>query len=239
MKIVTYQGPEVLIGGLGHSGTSFVWNLFAMMGADVGQDIRGHVGIRKGGEWAPLQRICSDLAKRLGEGTLPDVLPLWERLDGADEVQAMLDEFRPRFRGLTCPGVIKNPESGHWRFLDVINPGYVVICARDLDQWVESMIYGQGHARHADRPAFRLAGRLQQQHIEDEVRRLEIPYVQAPFPRVVEDPEEAWRLLAEPLLKAGAVSVADSEASRFYRAHAKLARPEWVGMTERDRPLER
>lgn len=237
MKIATRRGPRVLISGLGHTGTSFVANLFYAMGAGMGSELQGGPGVRKGMEWRPFHLLCAELARKLGEGALPDVLPLWERLD-RERVQEVMDEFAPRFRKLEYPAVVKNPESGHWGFLNAINPGYMVICARDLDEWAESMIHGQEHARNADREALKRAGKMQQDHILDKVAKLGVSHSVVSFPEMVESWRYAWDRLADGLVQCGAVSRADSDKFRFRDTHDRLARQEWIGLTARTRPFE-
>ena len=215
------RSPNILVTGLGHSGTTYVMQLIEACGWDLGSPLF-NTDERKGLEWLPLQRLSVEIGEALGRTDKP-VRPDWNWID-LERREEVRQDFKERIEALDCPPVVKCPDFGEHAVLSLLKPGHVIFMQRSLDDWTLSM-RGNAHARRnlTSREIFH-AGALGMGLLLDALETQNIPYKLVNYPRVARDVEYAWDRL-------GAVLEVDREA--FEGAHAASSRPDWIGWTER------
>lgn len=207
---------KCLITGLGHSGTTYVHSLLTeATGWSVGMEELHGVSPRQGREHLGLLAPATDAMHRLR--LRPDE-PLqtefrWDwRKEDLSDIEDQIEEL---------PELVKIPQLGVLGLLSTVDPDWIVVVDRQLDEWVRSM-QSNGDARQLDVQELYRRGAIGKAQILETVIRVGCPVTYVQFPKVAQNVSYASEVFREHI-----------ESWRIIKAHDAVTRLEWVGENSR------
>jgi len=156
------MNPEILITGLGHSGTTYIASLLEACGYDLGSPFQQPSTERNGKEWQPFSEIL-ECGNRGGD------------LSGLAKLNYPRAVKSPAFMG--CSEYA----------LPLINPGAIVFVYRPLREWAESLQFSSLVGHREDTEALMRSGQASIDILKQTAITRQTPMYTVEYPLAAQD----------------------------------------------------